>query len=150
MIFRKSLMLLSLMLIISGCTEKAIEPSNILEITSSNGKVQVNVEIADTPSEIQTGLMYRDRLGRSSGMLFVFGDEAKRSFWMKNTKIPLDMMFIYENGTIQEIKKNVQPCLEDPCSSYPSKYPSKYVLEVNSGFSERNGIEVGDRIETVN
>jgi hypothetical protein len=79
-------------------------------------------------------------------MLFIFEDERILSFWMKNTQIPLDMIFASANGTITEIKYDVEPCLTDPCPTYPSEHPNKYVLEVNAGFSDENHIQVGDRL----
>jgi uncharacterized membrane protein (UPF0127 family) len=78
-------------------------------------------------------------------MLFVFEDVKYLSFWMKNTYIPLDMIFVDKDLRIVDTKEDVQPCLqEDICPSYPSKQPAKYVLEVNAGFIQQNGIRVGD------
>ena len=90
--------------------------------------------------------MYRESLPEDSGMLFVFGDEAVRSFWMKNTLIPLDMIFIDSNRRIVHIEENTQPCESDPCSIYSSQLPAMYVIEVNAGFSERNGLGAGDSV----
>jgi uncharacterized protein len=110
--------------------------------------IPVYIEIADDPQERNRGLMFRKSLESNSGMLFVFEDTANRSFWMKNTLIPLDMIFIDNNLRIVDIKQNVQPCLhENPCPSYPSIKPAKYVLEVNAGFVQQNNIKVGDRLE---
>lgn len=78
--------------------------------------------------------MYRESMPTGHGMLFIFNDTEPRGFWMKNTKIPLDMIYLDENLTVIEIKKNVRPCLEDPCEVYQSK-PAMYVLEVNAGES---------------
>lgn len=104
--------------------------------------VSVSVEIADTPEEWQRGLMYRDSLPESSGMLFAFPDEAPRSFWMKSTKIPLDIIFISASMTVVDVQA-MEPCSKDPCVSYRSAAPAKYALEVNKGFAERNGIRTG-------
>ena len=131
---------------ICGCTSKERASKDNLEIITNSSKIKVWVETARTPKELQQGLMFRESLDDYSGMLFIFKKEDRLSFWMKNTKIPLDIIFISENWTINEIKSNVQPCQEDPCPTYPSKYPIMYVLEVNAGFSERNGIKVGDKV----
>ena len=133
-------------LFLSGCTVQE-EGKDSLTVITQNGDVRVYVEVADTVEERQEGLMYREKLAKNSGMLFIFENERILSFWMKNTQIPLDMIFISANGTITEIKHYVQPCLTDPCPTYPSEYPNKYVLEVNAGFSEENDIQVGDRLD---
>jgi uncharacterized membrane protein (UPF0127 family) len=135
----KLVCILLVLLILTGCVSRP----NVIIFTSSS-KVYVNVEIADTEEKRRTGLMYRDYLDENSGMLFVFEEEQHVTFWMKNTKLPLDMVFISANGTISEIKENIQPCVEDPCPVYPSEHPVKYVLEVNAGFCRSNNITVGD------
>lgn len=98
------------------------------------------VEVADSPDEHARGLMYRDSMPSGRGMLFVFQDEQPRAFWMKNTKISLDMIFIASNGTVVEVKRGVPPCVEDSCVAYRSP-PAKFVLEVNSG--EAANIDAG-------
>ena len=103
------------------------------------------VELARTDSEREKGLMYRAELPADHGMLFVFYDDAPRSFWMKNTLIPLDMIFINSRLEVVEVKANVPPCREDPCPSYPSE-PAMYVLEINGGLAEKNGIKQGDLV----
>jgi uncharacterized membrane protein (UPF0127 family) len=118
-----------------------------LEIQTKEKIVRVNVEIADTEEKRQKGLMFRKSLGDNEGMLFVFEDERNVTFWMKNMFVPLDMIFISSNGTINEIKENVQPCLVEPCELYQSIYPSKYVLEMNANFCKKNGISVGNSIK---
>lgn len=136
-----------LVIFFSGCTGKKghLDTSSLVIITQDE-EVKVDVEIADSPKERQDGLMYRENLDENSGMLFIFEREKPVSFWMKNTKIPLDIIFTSGNGTITEIKGAVQPCLSDPCTTYPSEYPTRYVLEVNSGFSDGNNIQVGDKL----
>jgi uncharacterized membrane protein (UPF0127 family) len=106
---------------------------------------KIPVEVAQTSEQRGQGLMHRESL--EGGMVFVFEDETQRSFWMKNTLIPLDMMFVGSDMTIREIKRDIQPCEADPCESYPSQYPAKYVVEVNAGFSDENGIKEGQKIE---
>jgi len=110
-----------------------------------NGKT-INLELANTAQEQEQGLMYRNELDENSAMLFIFQDEQIRSFWMKNTLIPLDIIFIDSNNMIVDIQA-AEPCKSDPCINYVSKYPAKYVLEVNQGYSERNNISIGDKLD---
>ena len=83
-------------------------------------------------------------------MLFLFSTVNPRSFWMKNTLIPLDMIWVNENKEIIGISKDVLPCKADPCPSYSSFGPVKYVLEVNAGFSDRKSLKIGDKLEFLN
>lgn len=106
----------------------------------------IYIKIADDPTEQSKGLMYRNNLESNSGMLFVFDKDEIRSFWMKNTLIPLDMLFIDRDFKIVDIIENAQPCKTNTCPSYISKQPAKYVLEVNAGFVKENKIDVGDII----
>lgn len=107
------------------------------------------MDIANDPEEYSRGLMFKKSLEWNNGMLFVFEDERTRSFWMKNTLIPLDIIFIDSNLTIVDIKENAQPCIENdngPCQTYVSDHPAKFVLEVNAGFVQRNDVGVGDHV----
>lgn len=99
------------------------------------------IEIADDDYQTQTGLMYRDGMKTDEGMLFIFPDEDYRSFYMKNTKFPLDIIYIAEDKSIINIQKNAQPMNE---TSLPSRGPAKYVLEVNAGLTDTWGLEAGD------
>ena len=118
---------------------------NAVFIDNGNEKIKVNVEIADSPEERAAGLMFRESLGENSGMLFIFDDEKTRSFWMKNTLIPLDMVFISEDLEIIDIKYAV-PCREYQCINYVSKEPAEYVLEVNGNFTIRKSIAIGNTV----
>jgi len=104
----------------------------------------IDIEIADNDYETQTGMMYRDSMEENQGMLFVFPNEQYHAFYMKNTKIPLDIVFINSNKTIVNIHKNARPYDESPL---PSSAPIQYVLEVNAGLSDTWGLEAGDRVE---
>lgn len=104
---------------------------------------KLDIEIADSEYETQTGLMYRSGMERKQGMLFVFPDISMRSFYMKNTEFPLDLIFIKDDLTIGSFQENAQPLNE---SSLPSKVPVRYVLEVNSGLVAQWGLKVGDSI----
>jgi len=105
----------------------------------------VNVELADTNQERTNGLMFREELCEDCGMLFVFEDSDFRSFWMKDTLIPLDMVFIDENLEIVNIE-HAAPCLEEVCDIYASTEKVKYVLEVNGNFTIENSINTGDKV----
>lgn len=107
---------------------------------------KISIEIADSPEERQQGLMFRTSLSEDQGMLFIFEQSAQVSFWMKNTLIPLDIVFIDENKQIADIQ-TAQPCTADPCTLYKPPQPVLYVLEVNAGFAEKYGIKVGDKVE---
>lgn len=109
------------------------------------GTPRIMVELAVTQDERQKGLMFRTHLGENTGMLFVFfGPERIHSFWMHNTCIPLDMIFLAEDGVIVGIIENVST-LSDERRSIDC--PSKYVLEVNAGWSRRHGVKAGQRVE---
>ncbi|MEX0998078.1 MAG: DUF192 domain-containing protein [Flavobacteriaceae bacterium] len=104
----------------------------------------LDIEIADDEYKTQTGLMYRDSMEDNQAMLFIFPDAQVRSFYMKNTAIALDIIYIDENKNIVSFQKNTKPY---DATSLPSGVPSQYVLEVNAGLSDKWGLEKGDRIE---
>jgi len=104
---------------------------------------KIFVELAETNQEKKKGLMFRDELAENQGMLFIFNQEGKHSFWMKNTKIPLDIVFINKDLEIVDLLR-ADPCNEEPCKSYIPKKEALYVLEVNKNkFSEDI---IGERI----
>jgi uncharacterized membrane protein (UPF0127 family) len=117
-----------------------------MTIDASGGeKVEVRVEIADDPLERERGLMNRTSLGEDRGMLFVFPKEQPLSFWMKDTKIPLSIAYIDSEGRITDIL-DMKP-LDDEPPHYTSSEPVMYALEVNQGFFDERGVEVGDQVE---
>jgi uncharacterized membrane protein (UPF0127 family) len=119
--------------------------TNKLSIVSADGTGHVfSVELALTPQQQAYGLMNRTSMPQDHGMLFVFGDEAERGFWMKNTLIPLDMVFIKKNGVIHHIHENAIP--HDLTTNY-SKGPVMAVLELNGGTSARLNIKPGDVVK---
>lgn len=121
----------------------ASEPSGPrVVVHAAAGDVAVTVEIADTPAKRSLGLMYRKELAESAGMLFVFDDVTEHSFWMKNTILPLDMIFLDADSRVIGIVKDAVPFTTTPRSVGA---PSRYVLEVNAGFSDRHGVRAGDR-----
>ena len=113
---------------------------------SSSVIARVFAEVPDDSEESMRGLMFRIHLPWNAGMLFPYSDEEPRTFWMKNTLIPLDMIFIDSSSKIVEIKENVPPCEQEECPTYPSVEPAQYVLEVNAGFVQEKGVKVGDRL----
>lgn len=107
----------------------------------------LHVEVADEPSELRKGLMYRESLDEDRGMLFIFENVNYHTFWMKNTRIPLDMLWIGEDWKIVDIKENVPPCDTPTCPNYLPASLARYVLEVNAGWVKKNGISIGDYVE---
>lgn len=135
---RLVLMLAFVMMVVPGCrAEDAAKPyPEVLGI----GTHQFHVDIADTTEKRTIGLMFRDKMGADSGMLFVFDDEIERAFWMKNTLIPLDMLFIDRAGKIVHIHENAIPHDLTPVSS---RGPAFAVLEINGGRSKALGLSPG-------
>jgi len=111
---------------------------------TETGEVEVVVEVADAPDERQKGLMFRSSL--EGGMLFIFESEQPLNFWMKNTLIPLDMIFISKELEVVKILSAI-PCEADPCPFYSSKEPALYVVEANQGFAQKSGIGIGDKVK---
>ncbi|MHC5225246.1 DUF192 domain-containing protein [Ignatzschineria sp. LJL83] len=107
--------------------------------------VPISVELALDSASQARGLMYRQEMPENSGMLFMFSEETPLSFWMKNTLIPLDIIYINEQGNVVHIA-TAQPCKIQNCPSYPSVYPAKYVLELNAGRAEELGLSAGDNL----
>ncbi len=117
-------------------------PAVVLE-NKEGDKWEVKVEIARTEREKQKGLMFREDLAEDRGMLFVYDDAEVRSFWMKNTYIPLDMIFIGPGKRIAGIVKNATPETRTPRKV---NKPSQWVLEVNGGQADKHGLGPGDRV----
>jgi uncharacterized membrane protein (UPF0127 family) len=149
---KRLVFILLILVLFSGCVGQGsteYEGSYVIVTNSLGDEIIVKVEIADDNEERMQGLMHRESLDEDAGMWFVFEDEDFRSFWMKNTLIPLDIIYIDSDFTIVDIKEDVQPCEAEPCPTYPSGGTAMYVLEVNAGFSEANKIAVGDKAELV-
>ena len=103
----------------------------------------LDIEIAETEYETQTGLMYRKSMEKNRGMLFIFQNETRKSFYMKNTEFPLDIIYLNSDLKVVSIQKNTKPFDE---ASIPSQAPAKYALEVNAGLSDQWGLQAGDII----
>jgi hypothetical protein len=111
----------------------------------SGNLVNLTVEVAQTEQERERGLMYRTSLGEQQGMLFLFPNVAEQTFWMKNTLLPLDMIFVDEHNKIVTIA-GADPCTADPCTLYTSGKPVKYVIEVKKGFASSHKISLGNEV----
>ena len=105
---------------------------------------QLDIEIADTPRRRELGLMYRRSMPDTVGMLFVFEQQQQQAFWMKNTFISLDILYINNQNQVVSITPRTVPLTE---TSVPSKQPAIYVLEVIGGYCEQHGIQEGDLME---
>lgn len=108
--------------------------------------VTFNVTVADDDSSRAMGLMYQKSLADDAGMLFIFPSSQPRSFWMKNTLIPLDILYFNAQKKLVSIQADVPPCraTTSRCPSYPSKRPAQYVLEINAGLAQKYGFKPGD------
>ncbi|KAA2284392.1 DUF192 domain-containing protein [Arenimonas fontis] len=132
-------LLLALSLLSAGCASRG-------QAWVELGGERFSVEIADEPDERARGLMFRDRLAADAGMLFVHAEEQPLAYWMKNTRIPLDILYFDARRRLVSVSR-ASPCsLGDRCPPYPSAGPALYVLELNAGTAGRLGVERGDEI----
>jgi uncharacterized membrane protein (UPF0127 family) len=135
----------SLALLVGCCLAtqacRSRQPTVVLQ-PARGASVAVSVEIAETPESQARGLMYRNHLDPDRGMLFLFREQKRHPFWMKNTLIPLDLIFIARDGRIVGIHPNAEPFSLKPIDGGA---PSQAVLEVNGGFAAEHGLAVGDR-----
>ncbi|MDH3999725.1 MAG: DUF192 domain-containing protein [Xanthomonadales bacterium] len=106
-----------------------------------------SVELAQTQQKQALGLMFRESMPQDHGMLFLFPVEAMRSFWMKNTKIPLDIFYFDADLKLVSVSENTPPCRSQRCPGYPSTGPAKYVLELNAGKAAELGVQPGDQLQ---
>ncbi|MCR9070133.1 MAG: DUF192 domain-containing protein [Alphaproteobacteria bacterium] len=135
---RISVFLLALVLLASESWAGSLVP---LTVTTGTGEAHVfQVEIADTPEERGRGLMHRDELAADRGMLFVFPRRERITMWMRNTRIPLDMLFIGDDGRVEQIHERAVPYSE---ATIASRRRVRYVLELVGGTAERLGIGEG-------
>jgi uncharacterized membrane protein (UPF0127 family) len=121
----------------------------VVTFTTQKGQVRVKAEVAETPSERGQGLMFRTVLAENAGMLFVFDHDQPLTFWMMNTSIRLDGIFISSQLLVVFVAENLKPCPPSNCQdpqSFSSGTPAMYVLEVNAGFSGKNGIKLGTKV----
>jgi uncharacterized membrane protein (UPF0127 family) len=109
----------------------------------------VTAELALTEAERERGLMDREKVLPDQSMLFVFDGEAVHSFWMKNTLVPLDMLWLDGDRRIVHIERDVPPCKADPCPSYGPRRPAAYVLELKGGMAAAFQLKISDRLDFV-
>jgi uncharacterized membrane protein (UPF0127 family) len=126
-----------------GLATSDSQSDSTLIIATRDAQHRFTIEIARTPAEMERGLMYRDRLGPDHGMLFLYDEERAVSFWMKNTLIPLDLIFADSSGRIVQIAERAVPLSTALISS---DSPVRAVLEVNGGTADRLNVAVGDRL----
>lgn len=105
------------------------------------------VAIADSPAERKQGLKFRKELSQDGGMLFVFEKQGFYSFWMKDTFIALDIIWLNKDREVVYIKHNAQPCIQEPCEKFKSETPAQYVLELRAGKAEEIGLGVGNKLK---
>lgn len=121
-------------------------PTETIFLETGLGKFEIKAEIADSAEERRQGYMFRRKISENDGMLFKFEDEAIRKFWMRGMNFSLDILFLDKNLEINGIIENAEPCEKDPCKTFDSPEPAKYVLELKEGSVKEKKIEIGDRI----
>ncbi|WP_108397649.1 DUF192 domain-containing protein [Devosia submarina] len=130
--------------LVSAGTATAYAADNELTLHTATGEYRFNVEVVDTAETRAQGLMFRTELADDAGMLFDFKEEREVSFWMQNTLIPLDMIFVGADGIVDTIHVNARP--QDP-TSIPSQVPVQFVLEIPGGRSVEIGLKPGDKMD---
>jgi len=144
-------------LLTAGCSQSAPPPNAVDQPSAAVTKVElphavlpdgfvVDLELAETPQEVTDGLMYRPSLPEQRGMLFIFDTDRYPAFWMKNTLISLDLVFLDSSGVVVDIAASVPPCASDPCPTYAPKNPARAVLEIVAGAAAAHGVEPGAAI----
>lgn len=129
-----------------GPTEISFTKEGELSIFKNDGRFlrKIDIEIADDDYQRETGLMHRSSLKASQAMLFVFDQEEERGFYMKNTLITLDLIYLNKDGLIVSFSENAKP---EDLTTLASTVPAQYVLEINGGLAEEWVLEIGDRME---
>ena len=148
MLTRRVLFVLPVLLAIvllgrAGDAQSQANAGAVVTVVSANGKHRFNVELAETPVQQEQGLMFRRAMAEDAGMLFIFPATAPQTFWMRNTLIPLDMLFITADGRIADIHERAVPMSD---ATITSKVPVLAVLELNGGTVSRLGIKLGDLV----
>jgi uncharacterized membrane protein (UPF0127 family) len=153
--FALALLLLPALLHVACAAPSSTAPPSPAPVKAADGRLLhpptatlpdgtvIKLELAETPEEHRQGLMFRSHLEADHGMLFLFDQEGFPSFWMKNTWIPLDMVFLDSKGTVTHVAASVPPCRSEPCPEYTPDKPSSAVLELNAGTAARHGVRPG-------
>jgi uncharacterized membrane protein (UPF0127 family) len=132
------------LLLVAGC---AMAAPHIASASLELHGHRLSVELATDDASRERGLMFRTELASDHGMLFVFPYTSQQAFWMKNTLVPLDMLFFDADRKLVSMQLGVPPCRAEPCPSYPSTVPARYVLELAAGSARRIGAEIGDELK---
>ena len=150
----RNILLVFMIMILSGCSSLSASlvgttgPKVVFETDS--GTYAYTVGVADSYEERRVGLMYQENLDEDKGMIFVFAKKQTFNFWMTNTLIDLDMIFIDEDNNVVDFIENAEPCKVEKCPHYSPKTEALYVLEVNGGQAEKIGLEIGDKVKFEN
>ena len=138
-------------LMLAACA-RTVPAGDVLTLIPPNGAevrqppLTIQIEIADEPAERERGLMNRTAMDADAGMLFIFEVPQVLNFWMKNTLIPLDILYFDADQKLVAIR-TMEPCTADPCAVYSSDVPVKYALEVNKGYAEEHGVGIGWKLQ---
>lgn len=135
------MLVMAMVLIASTGQAQFTQPQALLQ--RPQGEIRVLLELARSPQEMQRGLMFRKELDENAGMLFIYEKDGDHHFWMKNTYLPLDMLFISADGQVLGIVENAEPL---SLESLSVGVPSRYVLELNAGYCRRHAIHVGSKM----
>jgi uncharacterized membrane protein (UPF0127 family) len=130
-------------LLFCGAASAQTAPQKLPSIRLNAGIHNIQAEVAQTPDERSTGLMFREAMGANEGMLFAFEQPAQQCFWMKNTLLPLSIAFIAEDGCIVNIDRMMEQTLVSHCSTKPVRF----VLEMNQGWFAKRGIKSGSKLQ---
>ncbi len=139
---RSAVFATSFSILLAGAATAACSPNRVT-LSGEKGEVSFSVEIADDAAERGQGLMFRESMPMSSGMLFVYEEPKSVAFWMKNTLIPLDMIFLNEQGVVEKVHENAVP---GDLTPIPGGDNILVVLEINGGLARRLGIEAGTKM----
>lgn len=138
------------MIVSCGAAPKAASPTPTPvsgpRVEMPSGAVYA-VEVSTAPEETAQGLMYREGLAPRTGMIFLFSDDGVHNFWMKNTMIPLDIIWMDAGGRILFVSENTPPCRSDPCPNYGPGVPAPIVLEIAGGLAATEGVRVGSTLK---
>ena len=148
---RRTLLLWFLVvLLVSGCSFRPRQTKNGVNVSPANKTAPVcfdktcfTAEIAATPEERARGLMFRSQLPPDAGMLFIFPKENFYGFWMKNTLIPLDIIWLNKDKKVVDVKPNAPPCQTATCPNFQPNRVAQYVLEINAGLADKMELKVG-------
>jgi len=143
------LMVMMLAFVFAGCFSTAGQaPRRSLQVFFPDGSA-VTAELAVSDAERQLGLMFRPKINDDQAMLFIFEEEDTHSFWMKNMRFPIDILWLDKDRRVVHIEARVPPCAQDPCPSYPSPQPARFVLEISSGGAAAHKLKPFDRLDFV-